>query len=128
MSTPSDWAKPVVKFKKLDDLPKGAPSTGDQVMAAMRMLFKMVTKQSDMYGGKNSKLLPVGITETSLLKSFQNLDEISTASVDDEMEAAYMACNRLRRRVAELGDDEAMNLLLDVVQHINIALAKTQGK
>lgn len=128
MSTPSDWAKPVVKFKKLDDLPKGDPSTGEQVMNAMRALFKMVSKQSDMYGGKNSKLLPVGIAENSLLKSFQNLDEVSTASVDDEMEAAYMACNRLRRRIGELSDDEAMQLLLDVVSYINIALAKTHGK
>lgn len=128
MSSPSDWAKPVVKFKKLDDLPKGKPSTGDQVMAAMRALFKMVHLQSDMYGGKNSKLLPVGIAEQSLLKSFQQLDEISTASVDDELEAAYMACNRLRRRISELDDQESMDLLLDVVTHLNAGLAKAAGK
>jgi hypothetical protein len=128
MSTPSDWAAPVIKFKKLDDLPKGAPNTADQVMVAMRALHKMVHAQALAYGGKNSKLLPVGITEAPLLQQVtRQLDEVSTASVDDDMEAAYMACNRLCRRIAATGDDEALELLHIVIEQINSSLAKMQN-
>jgi hypothetical protein len=130
VSTPSDWAPSEVEFKKLDDLPKGKPNTGDAVMAAMRALHKMIHAQAKAYGGKNSKLLPVGIAETSLLKSVSNvqLDEIATASVDDNLEAAYMCCNRLQRHLAEKGDEEGLDLLLEIFTHVNKALAVSHGK
>jgi hypothetical protein len=130
VSTPSDWAPAVVKFDKLDDLPKGKPNTGDQIMAAMRALHKMIHAQAHAYGGKNSKLLPVGIAEKSLLKSVANpqLDEIATASVDDNLEAAYMCCNRLQRHLAEQGDEEGLDLLLDIFTHVNKGLAVSYGK
>ena len=123
MSTPSDWATTTIKFKKLDDLPKGKPNTGEQIMAAMRTLHKMVAAQAKAYGGKNSKLLPVGIAETSLMKAVMQLDEIKTASVDDNLEAAYMCCNRLQRHLAEKSDGEGMDLLYEIIKHVNIALA-----
>lgn len=131
MSTPSDWAAAEIEFKKLDDLPKGKPNTGDQVMAAMRALHKMIHAQAKAYGGKNSKLLPVGIAERSLLKQVaagEQLDEIATASVDDNLEAAYMCCNRLQRHLAEKGDDEGLDLLLDIFTHVNKGLAVSYGK
>jgi uncharacterized tellurite resistance protein B-like protein len=130
VSTPSDWAPTEVEFKKLDDLPKGKPNTGDAVMAAMRALFKMIHAQSHAYGGKNSKLLPAGIAEKSLLKSVATaqLDEIATASVDDNLEASYMCCNRLQRHLAEKGDEEGLDLLLEIFTHVNKALAISHGK
>lgn len=127
MSSPSDFAKSEIKFDKIDDLPKGGKAaTADQIMAAMRVLHKMIHAQAHAYGGKNSKLLPAGIAE-SLLKSVANvqLDEVSMASVDDDLEAAYMCCNRLQRRI---NDEESMELLLDIIRHINSALAKAHGK
>jgi hypothetical protein len=63
MSNASDWAPPEIDFDKLDDLPKGRPHTQQEVMAALKVLFKMIHAQARAYGGKNSKLLPVGIAE-----------------------------------------------------------------
>lgn len=59
----SFWAEPEVEFKKLDDLPKGKPHTPDAVIKAMKALHQMVHAQAKAYGGKDSKLLPVGIAE-----------------------------------------------------------------
>src|SRR5574343_394864 len=72
---PFDFAKTESKFKKLDDLPKGKPNTASEVMNAMKALHKMVHAQAHTYGGKHGKLLPVGIAEQSLLKSFEVLEE-----------------------------------------------------
>lgn len=59
---PFDFAAPVIKFNKLDDLPKKPHSIKD-VQAAMKVLYKMVHAQAHAYGGKHGKLLPVGIAE-----------------------------------------------------------------
>lgn len=128
MSTPSDWAPAEVEFDKLDDLPKGKPNTNDQIMNAMRVLHRMIHAQAKAYGGKKSKLLPVGIAETSLLKSVAQLDEIATAGVDDSLETAYMCCNRLQRHLSNSGDEQGLDLLLDVFKHINSALAGVHGR
>lgn len=126
MSTPSDFAKSDIKFDKIDDLPKGKVATADQIMAAMRVLNKMIHAQAKAYGGKNSKLLPAGIAEGTLLQSVaMQLDEEGTnASVSDDLEAAYMCCNRLQRRIK--GDEESLMLLLDIIKHVNSALAKAR--
>lgn len=64
MSTPSDFSKSPISFTKLDDLPKGGKAYSQfEVLKAMLVLHKMNHKQSDAYGGKNSKLYPVGIAE-----------------------------------------------------------------
>lgn len=73
MSSPSDFAKSEILFKLLDDLPKGKPYTHDEIMDAMKILFKMVHAQSDAYGGKNSKLLPAGIAERITFKQYLSL-------------------------------------------------------
>jgi len=62
---PFDFAEPVVKFKKLDDLPKKPNSTAG-VDKAMKALHKMVHAQAHAYGGKHGKLLPVGIAEIKI--------------------------------------------------------------
>lgn len=131
MSTPSDFAEQPVKFKKLDDLPGkgfGKPHTAAEVMAAMKVLHQMIHAQAKAYGGKNSKLVPAGITETSLLKSVTQLDEIATADVDENLETAYMCCNRLVRHLSTKGDEDGLELVLDVIKHINSALARVHGK
>lgn len=72
---PFDFAAPVVKFKKLDDLPK-KPHSAKDVQKAMHALHKMVHAQAHSYGGKNGKLLPVGITELKLGAKKSNDDFI----------------------------------------------------
>jgi hypothetical protein len=128
MSSPSNWTKTPVKFHRLNDLPKGKPNTGDEVMKAMMALHKMVAAQAKAYGGKDSKLLKVGIAEGSLLQAVTQLDEVATAGVDENLETAYMCCNRLQRHLTEQGDEHGVELLLDVIKHINSALAATHGK
>lgn len=92
-ATPSDWAEPEILFTKLDDLPKGKPHTHDDVMRAMRALHKMVHAQAAAYGGKNSRLLPVGITEAEvsegekkrrqeLYKKWRELINMSASSIE----------------------------------------------
>jgi hypothetical protein len=79
MSTPSDFAEPEEEFKsykKLDDLPpRGAKlNSKDDVMKAMAVLHRMIHAQAKAYGGKNSKLLPVGIAEQApTFKTFLKL-------------------------------------------------------
>lgn len=74
----SRWAAPVISFKKLDDLPKNRPYTQVDVLKAMSALHKMVAAQAKAYGGKHSKLLPVGIAEAPTFKTYLRLlDEAS---------------------------------------------------
>lgn len=64
--TPSNFAKPEIEFKKLDDLPgkgKGKAHTAKEIMHAMKVLHQMIHAQARAYGGKDSKLLPAGIAE-----------------------------------------------------------------
>lgn len=71
MGSPSDFAPSEIEFNKLDDLPNkglGKPHTPEQIMAAMRVLHKMIHKQAEHYGGKDSKLLPAGIAESLLMQ------------------------------------------------------------
>ena len=62
MSSPSDFAPAKIKFKKLDHLP-AKPYSPAEINSAMHVLYRQVVAQSDAYGGKFSKLLPVGIAE-----------------------------------------------------------------
>lgn len=71
----SKWADPEINFHKLDDLPKGKPHTPDAVLKAMKALHAMVHAQARAYGGKNSKLLPVGIAEAPTFKTYLKLLE-----------------------------------------------------
>jgi hypothetical protein len=128
VSSPSNWTKTPVKFHRLNDLPKGKPNTAAEVMVAMQALHKMVAAQAKAYGGKDSKLLKVGIAENSLLQSVTQLDEIATAGVDENLETAFMCCNRLQRHLSEQQDEHGLELLLDVFKHINSALAATHGR
>jgi hypothetical protein len=78
----SKWAPAVVKFKKLDDLPKGSPNTPADVMKAMKALHAMVHAQAKAYGGKHSKLLPVGIAEAPTFRTYLKLlDEARTRDI-----------------------------------------------
>jgi coenzyme F420-reducing hydrogenase alpha subunit len=89
---PFDFVEPEVKFKKLDDLPKGRPHTPDEIMKAMHALHKMVHAQAAAYGGKHGKLLPVGITEEvsegeqkrrqELYKKWRELINMSAESIE----------------------------------------------
>lgn len=129
MSSPSNFARPKVRFKRLDDLPnkgKGAPHTADEIMAAMKVLHRMVHAQAAAYGGEHSKLLPVGIAEGGLLRQVAGGDptERLEEGVDTELEAAYRTCETLRRRLG--GDKVAMDLLLTVIQRVNRALRLVQ--
>jgi hypothetical protein len=86
MGNPFDFAKPVIKFNKLDDLPK-KPHTPQEVIAALKVLHKMVHAQADHYGGKHGILLPAQISEESLLSSLMNLkNEADEAKLDAELD------------------------------------------
>lgn len=74
MGNPFDFAKPVIKFDKIDDMPK-KPHTYETVMKALRALHKMVHAQAEHYGGKHGKLLPAQIAETTLLGQLINLQQ-----------------------------------------------------
>lgn len=123
MSSPSDFAKPEIKFKKLASLPSDKPYSFADVMAAMKVLHKMIHAQAKAYGGKGSKLLQAGIAESALLKSIVNDDteELLAEGIDDELDKAYAACIELQKHMD--GDDKAMELLLDIIRHVNSALA-----
>ena len=124
MSSPSNFAEPEIKFNKLDDLPGkglGKPHTPDQIMAAMKVLHKMIHAQARAYGGKNSKLLPAGIAEGGLMKSIANAElvDVLEESVDSEMELAYRTATDLQKI---LKDKESVQLVLKLIGHINKAL------
>jgi hypothetical protein len=85
MASPSDFAPAIIKFKKLDSLPRGTVHSSDDVMKAMVVLHRMIHAQAQAYGGKNSKLLPVGIAEHCSFKTFLTLCEESKL-IDSEKE------------------------------------------
>lgn len=68
----SKFAAPAVKFKKLK---AGKLNTQDNVLAAMKTLHAMAQAQAKAYGGKHSKLLPVGITEAPTFRTYLKLLE-----------------------------------------------------
>ena len=77
----SKWAPAEIDFKKLDDLPKGKPHTPDAVIKAMKALHQMIHAQAKAYGGKDSKLLPVGIAEDApTFKAYLKLLEKASSS------------------------------------------------
>ncbi len=135
MASPSDFAPPEIEFNKLDDLPnkgKGKPHTAADIMKAMAVLHKMIHAQAKHYGGKESKLLPAGIAEGSLLKQVaayeqEHLSE-DLSDLDHELEAAYTCANTLVRHFAKLHDDEGMQILLKLIGHINSALAEVHKR
>lgn len=112
------------EFKKLDDLPK-VPHTYDDVMKAMAELFKLVTKQSHEYGGKNSRLVRAQVTEGSLLKSFENVPEVDlNEEVWDSMDLAHQKAEELSRLLEDSNDTKALNLLGQTLKYIGFALNK----
>ena len=98
MSSPSNWAKPIIKFDKLDDLPK-KPYTPEEIMAAMKILYRQVHAQSEAYGGKDSKLLPVGIAE-SLHRQVAQLSESFDSKITPHK---VVARNSTFRAIATIG-------------------------
>jgi hypothetical protein len=83
----SKFAKPEIEFKKLDDLPGkgfGKPHTAAAVMAAMKVLHKMLHAQAAAYGGEDSKLLAAGIAEGLSFKSFLKLCEGKDLSAGEQ--------------------------------------------
>jgi hypothetical protein len=128
--TPSDFAKPEVEFNKLDDLPKGRPNTAAEVMKAMAVLHKMIHAQAKHYGGKNSRLLPAGIAEGSLLQQVsayeeEHLSEADTEAdteVDAELDKAYACAQKLMHHMAKKHDEDGMIMVLELIKHVNRAL------
>lgn len=122
--SPSDFAKPEIKFKKLDDLPnkgKGPAYSPSDIMIAMKALHKMIHAQAAAYGGPHSKLLPAGIAETSLLKSVVNGEpETLDEGIDSELEAAYQVATSLQE---QLKNSDDMKLVLKLIGHVNKALS-----
>ena len=96
----SFWAKAEIDFDKLDDMSK-KPYTPEDIMAALKILNKMVHLQAHAYGGKNSKLLPVGIAEGSLLKQVSSISEAFTSDIKP---AKLRATNSTYKAVAHIGD------------------------
>lgn len=122
--TPSDFAKPELEFNKLDDLPKGKPHTAADIMKAMAVLHKMIHAQAAHYGGKNSKLLPAGIAEGSLLQQVAAYEEENICedlgTIDRELDAAYRIASALTKRLGQ--DEKSMLMVLELIKHINTAL------
>jgi hypothetical protein len=96
----SFWAKAEIDFDKLDDMPK-KPYTPEDIMAALKILNKMVHLQAHAYGGKESKLLPVGIAEGSLLKQVSLISEAFTSKFNP---ISLRANNSTYKAVAHIGD------------------------
>jgi hypothetical protein len=106
MGNPFDFAKPVIKFDKLDDLPK-KPHTPEEVIKALQVLHKMVHAQADHYGGKNGKLLPAQIAEQSILAQLVGL---SGDLQEAELDAAELVEQAAQDLVQHLGDEDLMRL------------------
>ncbi len=106
MSSPSNFAKPEIKFDKLDDLPNkgfGKPHSVEAVMKAMRVLHKMIHQQAEHYGGKDSKLLPAGIAEDAptfktflkLCDAAEQIDESLTPAEEERRKELYAKWRKL---------------------------------
>lgn len=132
---PFDFAAPEVEFKKLDDLPgkgKGKPNTAADIMKAMAVLHKMIHAQAAAYGGKNSKLLPAGIAEGSLLQQVSAFEEEylseDKSKIDFELEKAYKIASALVHVLAKNKDEDSLKKVLDLIAHINAALSEVHRK
>lgn len=126
MSSPSNFSKPKIRFKKLNDLPKGRAYTGAEILAAMKVLNHMIHDQAKAYGGKESKLLPAGIAESLIQQAM--IDEAATIGdvihdVQKKLDEAYEKCNQLQTHLAKNNDGEGMDMLHGVLASINSALA-----
>lgn len=95
----SKWAAPEIPFDKMDDMPK-KPYTPADIMAALKILYKQVHAQSDAYGGKDSKLLPVGIAEGSLLQQVSIISE----AFDSNIQAKLRVTNETYKAIARIGE------------------------
>lgn len=115
-----------MSFKKLDDLPKGKPHTYDDVMKAMTELHRLVLKQSEAYGGKNSKLIRAQVTEGSLLKSLENLEEDCDESAR-LMGLAHERAEELADHLKNSDDNKGMNLLGQVLKYIGLAIKESSN-
>lgn len=114
------------QFKKLDDLPKGKPHSYADVMKAMAELHKLVMKQSEAYGGKNSKLIRAQVTEESILKSFESLTLAEDDVVGELMDQAHAATEELSFHLKSSKDQTAMDLLEKILKCIRLALAENK--
>ena len=116
------------KFKKLDDLPKGKPNSYEDVMKAMAVLFKMVTRQSHAYGGKNSKLLPAGIAETSLLRSVTSTELHEDEETARLLDLAYERADKLKDHLKKNNDEEGARMLSALLQMLGASVAAADDK
>jgi hypothetical protein len=128
---PFDFAKPIIKFKKLDDDGKGKenkPYTHDEVMAALAVLHKMIHAQAEHYGGMNGKLLQAGVVEGSLLQQVSSAEFIveSGDELEDKLQEMYKAANDLLRRIAGLEDRGAIQMLVKLINSITNAVQLAQ--
>lgn len=111
-------------FKKLDDLPKGRPNSYEEVMKAMSVLHKLLLKQSEAYGGKNSKYIPAQVVEGSLLKSFANEETelFEGSEVDRLLGIAHDRAEALSDHLKSKDDEKAMRLLGSLLRMIGAAM------
>lgn len=116
------------EFKKLDDLPKGKPHSYADVMRAMSELHKLVMKQSEAYGGKNSKLIRAQVTEDSLLKTFESFVVSEDDKVGELMDLAQQKAEELADHLKGTGDKKAMSLLGQTLRFIGAALSENKKK
>ena len=114
--------------KKLDDLPKGKPHTYADVMRAMAELHKLVMKQSEAYGGKNSKLIRAQVTEGSLLKTFEGVVASEDDKVGELMDLAHSKAEQLADHLKASDDKKALSLLGQTLKYIGLALAENKKK
>ena len=100
---PFDFEDEDNHFKELKINPK-KPYTEKQITAAIKVLYKMLHKQSDKYGkGKSSKLYKAGIVEESIDLSQSQLSEFNKKA------------GELINHLASVHDEHAIKLLTELV-------------
>lgn len=116
-------------FKKLDDLPKGEPHSYEDVMKAMAELHKLVLKQSEAYGGKNSKYIPAQVLEGSLFQEISTLEQQVNEDADrvgSLMDIAQSKAEELAGHLKGSKDTKALSLLGQTLKFIGLALSQNK--
>lgn len=119
-------------FKKLDDLPKGRPNSYEEVMKAMSVLHKLLLKQSEAYGGKNSKYIPAQVVEGSLMKTISGFSEeelFEGTEVERLLGIANEKAEELIDHLKSKDDEKSVKLLGGLLRMIGAAMgANNDGK
>lgn len=122
----------MLNFKKLDDLPKGRPNSYEEVMKAMSVLHKLLLKQSEAYGGKNSKYLPAQVVEGSLMKTISGFREeelFEGSEVERLLGIAHEKAEELIDHLKSKDDEKSVKLLGGLLRMIGAAMgANNDGK